>query len=155
MMRYPRLSLLPMFEAAIAVGLSTVLLSTIDIVEHWSATGSVPDVREQRPWPLFMDCSGAADPALRNFSEQSSFLARQQLERVSVALMYMRLLDFYVSNEADTPRKDLPDRAPNGAAWLNLLGRIATGTHEESRDAEKFFRGKCRALADATMREQF
>jgi hypothetical protein len=148
----PRLSLLPMLEAAIAVGLTTVLLSTIDVVERWSTTGSVPNVGEQRPWPLFMDCSGSADPALRDFSEQSSFLVRQQLAQVSVALMCMRLLDFYVTNEADIPRKDLPERAPDGSAWLNLLGRIATGSHEESRDAEKFFRSKCRALAEATER---
>lgn len=150
----PRLSLLPMFETAMAVGLSVILLSTVDIVEHWSVSGSIPSTDEQRPWPLFMDCSVASDPTLRNFSEQSSFLARQQLDRMSVALMYMRLLDFYVSTEADIPRNELPDRAPNGTAWLNLLGRIASGTHEESRDAEKFFRGKCRALADATKREQ-
>ena len=148
----PRLSLLPMLEAAIAVGLTTVLLSTIGVVERWSATGSIPSIDEQQPWPLFMDCSGSADPALRDFSEQSSFLVRQQLAQVSMALMYMRLLDFYVTNEADIPRKDLPERAPDGAAWLNLLGRIATGGHEKSRDAEKFFRSKCRALADATER---
>jgi hypothetical protein len=146
----PRLSLLPMLEAAIAVGLTTILLSTIDVIERWSTTGSVPNATEQRPWPLFMDCSGWADPALREFSEQSSFLARQPFDQISVALMYMRLLDFYVRNEADIPRKDLPEHAPDGAAWLNLLGSIATGGHEESRDAEKFFRGKCRALADAT-----
>ena len=90
----PRLSLLPMLEAAIAVGLTTVVLSTIDIVERWSITGSVPDVDEERPRPLFMDCSGTADPELRNLSEQSSFLARQQLAHVSESLMYMRLLDF-------------------------------------------------------------
>ena len=148
----PRLSLLPMLEAAIAVGLTTLLLSTIDVVEQWTATGSVPNISEQRPWPLFMDCSGSADPSLRNFSEQSNFLVRQRLSQVSIALMYMRLLDFYVTNEADIPRKDLPERAPDGAAWLNLIGCIATGGHKESRDAEKFFRSKCRALVDATER---
>jgi hypothetical protein len=150
----PRLSLLPMLEVAIAIGLSTIVLSTIDIIERWSATGSVPDVGAQRPWPLFMDCSGAADPALRDFSEQSSMLARQQLARSSAALMYMRLLDYYATNEADIPRKDLPDRAPDGATWINLLGSIATGVHEESRDAEKFFRSKCRALVGSAEQEQ-
>ena len=102
---------------------------------------------------MFMDCSGSADPEVRDFSEQSSFLVRQQLAQVSMALMYMRLIDFFVTNEADIPRKDLPERSPDGAAWLNLLGSIATGSHEESRDAEKFFRSKCRALVDATERE--
>lgn len=151
----PRLSLLPMLEAAIAVGLTTILLSTIDVVERWSVTGSVPDVNQQRPWPLFMDCSGSADPALRDFSEQASFLVRQQLSQLPMTLMYMRLLDFYVTTEADIPRRDLPERAPDGAPWLNLLGRIATGNHDESRDAEKFFRSKCRALVQASNDAQF
>lgn len=150
----PRLTLLPMLEAAIAVGLTTLLLSTVHVVEQWSSKGLVPNIEEQRPWPLFMDCSGSADPALRDFSEQSSFLVRQQLAHVSTALMYMRLLDFYVTNEADIARKDLPERAPDGAPWLNLLGSIAAGSHNESRDAEKFFRSKCRALIDATQREE-
>ena len=152
----PRLSLLPMLEAAIAVGLTTVVLSTVDMVEWWpSTTGSIPGIDEQRPWPLFMDCSGTADPELRGFSEQSKLLVRQQLSQISVALMHMRLLDFYVTNEADIPRRDLPERAPDGTAWLNLLGQIAIGGHDELRNAERFFRSKCRALADAAESEEF
>jgi hypothetical protein len=149
----PRLSLLPMLEVAIAIGLATVVLSTIDILERWSATGSVPSVGEQRPWPLFLDCSLGAESALRDLSEQSSALARRQLERVSAVLMYMRLLDFYITNESDIPRNDLPQRAPDGAVWINLLGRFATGGHEEAPAAEKFFRNKCRALVEVTQSE--
>ena len=145
----PRLSLLPMLESAIAVGLTSILLSTINVVEPWFETGVIPDFSSQRPWPLFIDCSGSADLALRNFSEQSNSLVRKRLSQVSIVLMYMRLLDFYVTNEADISRKELPEPAPDGTAWLNLLGSIATGGHKESRDAEKFFRSKCRALVDA------
>ena len=74
-----------MLEAAIAVGLTTgVALDYKDsVIERWSATGSIPKLGEQRAWPLFMDCSGSADPALRDFSEQSSFLVREQTAQVS------------------------------------------------------------------------
>jgi hypothetical protein len=145
----PRLTLLRMLESAIAVGLTTILLSTVDVVERWSREGRVPDPDEQRAWPLLIDCSGSADPTLRGLSEQSSDLIGQQLTRLSTVLMYMRLLEFYVVNESDISRQDLPARAPNGVAWLNLLGSVAVGSHDESRDAERFFRGKARALADA------
>jgi hypothetical protein len=67
--------------------------------------------------------------------------------------MHMRLLDFFATNEADIPRKDLPSNTPDGTVWLNLLGAIAQGRHEESRDAEKFFRSKCRALSEAATRD--
>jgi hypothetical protein len=60
----PRLSLLPMLEAAIGIGVSTVLLSSIDIIERWLGRGEVPTVKEQAAWPIFIDCSGSADPAL-------------------------------------------------------------------------------------------
>lgn len=146
----PRLSLLPMLEAAIGIGVSTILLSTVDILERWQIKGEIPPLIEQQSWPLFFDCSGSADPALRDFSEQSSALLRQRLPRVALTLMYMRLLDFFVRNESDIPRKELPEQTPDATAWLNLLGSVAIGSHEESRAAEKFFRNKCRALIEAT-----
>ena len=38
----PRLSLLPMLEAAIGIGVSTILLSTVEILERWLNNGDVP-----------------------------------------------------------------------------------------------------------------
>jgi hypothetical protein len=149
----PRLSLLPMMESAIAVGLTNILLSTIQIIEHWAAKGVVPELSDQRSWPLFIDCSGSADPSLRSFSEQSGLLVRPQLSRLSTTLMYMRLLDYFVRTEADIPRNDLPEPAPDATAWLNLLGALASGSHEESRDAERYFRSRCRALTEASKAE--
>jgi hypothetical protein len=146
----PRLSLLPMLESAIGIGVSVILLSTVSILERWLSDGAIPTQKEQVPWPLFMDCSGSADPALRDFSEQASELLRQRLARVAATLMYVRLLDFFVQNESDIQRKDLPEQTPDAAAWLNLLGSVARGNHAESGAAEKFFRNKCRALVEAT-----
>jgi hypothetical protein len=86
-------------------------------------------------------------------SETSYDLARQRLSGIAPTLMYLRLLDFFVSTEADIERTDIPAPEPYAAEFLNLLGRIANGSHQESRDAEKFFRGKCRALAEAILEE--
>ena len=47
---------------------------------------------------LFVDCSGSADPQLRDLSEQSGELVRRQLQRVSTVLMYMRFSDFFVNS---------------------------------------------------------
>ena len=61
--------------------------------------------------------------------------------------MYMRLLDYYVTTEADVPRSSLPASAPDARAWLDLLGSIAGGLHPESREAERSFRKYGNALA--------
>jgi hypothetical protein len=145
----PRLALLSMLESAIAVGMTSILLSTMNILSEWSDRGRIPSESDQTPFPIFIDCSSSADSALRNYSEQSGTLIRQVLSRMPATLMYMRLLDFFVSTESDIPRAELPERAPDAKEWLELLGNIACGAHDESRDAERFFRSKSRALVDA------
>jgi hypothetical protein len=61
----------------------------------------------------------------------------------------MRLLDFYVMHESDIARTDVPPESPDATARLNLLGRIASGVHDESAAAERSFRKLARALSDA------
>jgi hypothetical protein len=145
----PRVALLSMFESAIAVGMTSIVLSTISILSEWNDRGQISSEANQAPFPIFIDCSSSADTGLRNYSEQSGSLMRQALSRVPSTLMYMRLLDFFVSTESDISRAEIPDRTPDATRWLELLGRIACGAHEESRDAERFFRAKSRALVDA------
>jgi hypothetical protein len=145
----PRQALLPMLETAIGIGMTTILTSTIDIVERWSVDGHVPSMTEQRAWPLFIDASMWSDLRLRELSEHSSELLRRRLAKLPAELMYMRLLDHYVRAESDIDRKDLPATTPDATAWVNLLGAIASGTHGEAKDAERFFRRYCRTLVEA------
>jgi hypothetical protein len=145
----PRLSLLSMLESAIAIGMTSVTLSTVAILHEWSDEGRLPSDSTQRQFPIFIDCSSSADSMLRDFSEQSGILVRQALGRLPATLMYMRLLDFFVSTESEMPVADHPERAPDATRWLELLGSIACGAHKESRDAERSFRSKSRALIDA------
>jgi hypothetical protein len=145
----PRLALLSMLESAIAVGMTSIMLATIGILNEWSSSGRIPIEPDQTQFPIFVDCSNSADITLRNYSEQSGTLIRQALNRTPATLMYMRLLDFFVSTESDISRAELPSLAPDATQWLELLGSISCGTHNESRDAERFFRSKIRALIDA------
>lgn len=63
--------------------------------------------------------------------------------------MHLRLLDFWVRYESAIKKEYRPDKAPDATLWLDLLGRIATGDHEESKDSVRSFRRWCRQLHDA------
>lgn len=148
----PRSALLSMLESAMALGLTTIVTATVDILTRWGSDGMVPARADATPFPLLVDCSNGADVGLRDASETSSALLRQALNRVPAILMHARLLDFYVRNESDIPPRSFPPAAPDGTEWLNLLGSFLNRSHEESRDAEKHFRSltrKVRAAAAA------
>ena len=147
------LALMTMLETALALGLVSVLLATVGIVEHWVRHGAIPSSEQQVPWPLFVDASGSSDARIRDASELSFDHARRQLARLGIPLMYMRLLGNFVRIESDLTVAERPPSAPVGDQWLNLLGAIATGAHPEAREAERSFRRMCRSLADALEKE--
>ena len=145
----PRAALLAMLESAFSVGLTSIILSTVSIMMRWSDSGTIDNDRSESGFPIFIDCSNSTDLELRDYSEQSNGLVRQAMGRLPAILMYARLLDFYVRNESDIPRTSLPSTSPDATNWLKLLGNLLNGSHDEARDAEKFFRSKSRALIDA------
>jgi hypothetical protein len=98
---------------------------------------------------LFVDCSLSTDHTLRQLAEQSMDNCWRRLPKLATTLMYLRLLDYQVRYDSDIPEKDLPPRTPDATAWLNLLGDISRGSHEESQQSNRFFRRKARELADA------
>lgn len=150
----PRSALLSMLESAMALGLTTIVTATVDILTRWGSDGVVPARADATPFPLLVDCSNGADVGLRDASEASSGLLRQALNRVPAILMHARLLDFYVRNESDLPPRSFPPTAPDGTEWLNLLGSFLNRSHEESRDAEKHFRSLTRKLRAAAAAQE-
>jgi hypothetical protein len=142
----PRAALLTMLESAMAVGLTTILSSTVDIMIRWGSTGVIPSSDLVMPFPLLVDCSSGSDLALRDASERSGSLLRQALNRLPAILMQARLLDFYVRNESDLQARELPSSSPDATCWLNLLGSFLNGSHKEARDAGRFFRSHTRKL---------
>jgi hypothetical protein len=145
----PRAALLSMLESALALGLTTIFTATVEIMNRWGADGLLPKADMATGFPLFVDCSSGSDPALRSTSEESGFLLRQALTRLPAILMHARLLDYYVRVEADLDRRMLPPTSPDATQWLNLLGSFVSGSHEEARDAQRFFKKTARNLRDA------
>ena len=145
----PRAALLQMLKSAIAIGLTTILTATVEIMNRWGTTGVLPDVATEPKFPLFVDCSSGSDPALRATSEESGFLMRQALNRLPAVLMHARLLDHFVRSESEIDRKSWPATSPDGTDWLNLLGSVLNGSHEEARDARRHFTRTARKLRDA------
>lgn len=150
----PRSALLTMLEAATAVGLTTIITATVDILTRWGTDGVVPAREATIPFPLLVDCSNGADVGLRDASEVSSGLLRQALNRIPATLMYARLIDFFVRHDSDIPPKSLPVSVPDGTDWLNLLGNFLNRSHDEARDAEKHFRSLTRKLRAAAKEQE-
>jgi hypothetical protein len=145
----PRAALLQMLESAIAIGLTTILTATVEIMNRWGTSGVLPDVSDAPKFPLFVDCSSSSDPALRAASEESGFLLRQALNRLPAVLMHARLLDHFVRSESEIDRRFWPPTSPDGTDWLNLLGSVLNGSHAEAPEARRHFTRTARKLRDA------
>ena len=46
-------------------------------------------------------------------------------------------------------RKSWPPSSPDGTDWLNLLGSVLNGSHEDAREARRHFTRTARKLRDA------
>ena len=150
----PRAALLQMLESAIAIGLTTILTATVEIMNRWGTAGVLPDVASAPKFPLFVDCSSGSDPGLRATSEESGFLMRQALNRLPAVLMHAQLLDHFVRSELEIDRKSWPPTSPDGTDWLNLLGSVLNGSHEDARDARRHFTRTARKLREAAERAE-
>jgi len=146
----PRLSLLPMLESCIGLGLTTILLYTIGLMRSWESQGSIPVKENQKPWPVFADCSQGIDLELRRLSEQSMDELLLQLNRLPVWFMCVKIAESH-AREQQLPgftRKELDPRNlnPDPTDRLNRLGEILNGTSEESRDFRRDTKGLCSRL---------
>lgn len=130
----PRQAFVEALESCVAIGLTTITSSTIEIVLAWAETGDIPDVRQQEPTPLFADCSMGTHAALRALSEESMDEYVRRARRLPIVLMALRLLDY----KARYDRKirttvDVSSLTrPYATEWLQLLGGILFGRHGRS-----------------------
>ena len=140
----PRHALTEMLESCIAVGMTTILTSTVEILLQWSDTGEIPNRQNQRPAQLLVDCSNGVDRDIRARAEQSMGDFTRRMERFPVVLMVLRLLDYQAKANRNIKRQNIPTR-PYATDWLNLLGDILHERHAETQrifhriedDAEK------------------
>ncbi len=128
----PRQALVDMLESCIAVGMTTVLTSTVDILFRWVDMGEVPNRPEQRPLPIFVDCSKGIDHSVRDRAEQSMDDLMRRMERFPAILMALRLLDYQARSNRRIKKEKLRTR-PYATEWLNLLGDLLYERHQEAR----------------------
>ena len=125
----PRQALVEMLESCVAIGLTTILTSTVEALFAWEKTGKIPARGEQHPEALFVDCSNGVDREIGAVAEQSMDDLVRRMERIPVVLMALRLLDYEAS---DAPDAGVPTR-PYATAWLNLLGRLLHNDHPNAK----------------------
>ena len=139
----PRQAFLPMLEAGIGLGMVNLLFSTTVCLSEWALTGTVP--KDQRPLPLFVDCSHGLDVKLRNVSEAVMSEALARYERLPGLMMLARVLDTWAKEEG-IPRPN--QLSPDSTIWLGLLGEIYTQRYPQAMDIQRDVAKTCRRLAN-------
>ena len=143
----PRHALTEMLESCIAVGMATILASTVEILLQWSDTGEIPKRENQPPAQLFVDCSNGVDRNIRARAEQSMDDFMRRMERFSVVLMVLRLLDYQARTNRSIKKQNIPTR-PYATTWLNLLGDLLHERHAKTRRIFDGIEDKAEKLAD-------
>lgn len=130
----PRQAFVESLESCLAIGLTMIVASSVEIVLEWAETGEVPKGEQQRPRGFFVDCSQGVDRRLRALAEQSmeEYLVRARL--FPIGLMALRILDYKarydrkIKSEVDV--HSLP--YPYADKWLRLLGDLLQERHSRS-----------------------
>lgn len=128
----PRQVFVELLESCMAVGMTTILTSTIEILLTWTETGAIHHRSQQEPTQLFIDCSNGVDRQLRSFAEQSMDDFMRSVERLPVILMTLRMLDHSARNNPKIRKLAIPTR-PFATEWLNLLGDLLHDRHPEAQ----------------------
>lgn len=129
----PRHALVDLLESCIAVGMTTIVTSVVEILCEFSETGEIRKKREQLPALLFADCSNGVDRRLRSLAEQSLDDFMRRIERFPVILMALRLLDRGARYDPKIKALKISTR-PYATAWLNMLGELLN-RHRPEADA--------------------
>lgn len=148
----PRHAFVELLESCIALGLTTIITSTVEIVFDWAKTGNVDEQSGHLAPGLFVDCSNGVDPQLRALAEQSLDDYLRRVETVPIILMALRLLDYTARTDPELRRVSPPKR-PYATQWVCLLGDLLMGRHEESEVILKGLGRKAQELADRLAEE--
>lgn len=143
----PRPAFVELLESCMAVGLTTIVTSVIELLFEWAATGELQKKGDQQPTPLFVDCSNGVDRGLRALAEQSMDDFMRRIERFPVILMGLRLLDHGARYDRRIKRIEIPTR-PYAIDWLNLLGELLHEQREEAQPILYALERKAEELAD-------
>ena len=143
----PRHAFVEMLESCISVGMTTILTSAVNILFDWTADGEIARSGNQKPASLFVDCSNGVDRRLRSLAEQSMDDFMRRVERFSVVLMGLRLLDFGARYDRNIKKLKIPVK-PYATAWLNMLGDLLHERRQEAQQIIYSLEQKAEELAD-------
>ena len=143
----PRHALVDMLESCVAIGLTTILTSTIEMLFRWADTGEIPTRGEQSPAHLFVDCSNGVERRIRVLAEQSMDDLIRRMERFPLVLMVLRLLDYQARGNRRIKNLNIPSR-PYATDWFNLLGDLLHERHGESQRIHGSIEDKAEMLAE-------
>jgi len=144
----PRHTFVEMLESCMAIGLTTILTSVIELLVEWADTGTIRAKCEQQPTPLLVDCSNGINRQLRAVAEQSMDDFMRRIERFPVILMALRLLDHGARFDPKLKKLDLRTR-PYATEWINLLGDLLHERRDEAGAVLYDLARKAHELADA------
>jgi len=127
----PRHAFVELLESCVSVGMTTILTSVIEILFEWAETGRIKKAQEQKPTPLFVDCSNGVDRRLRALAEQSLDDFVRRIEHLPVILMVLRLLDRQARYDPTIKRLTIRKR-PYANEWLEILGDLLYERRQEA-----------------------
>lgn len=143
----PRHAFVDLLESCMAVGLTTIVTSVIELLFEWTATGEIRKKCEQHPTHLFVDCSNSVNRGLRALAEQSMDDFMRRIERFPVVLMTLRLLDYGARYDSKLKKTNI-QTWPYATDWLNLLGEIMYQQRAEAQAILYDLERKAAELAD-------
>lgn len=143
----PRHSFVDMLESCMALGLTTILTSVIELLFEWVDTGEIRNKRDQKPASLLVDCSSGMNRILRGLAEQSMDDFMRRIERFPVVLMALRLLDYGARHNPSLRKLNVQTR-PYATEWVNLLGDVLHGRRDEAKAILYDLDSKALALGD-------
>lgn len=150
----PRRTFVELLESCISVGMTTIFTSVFRILFNWAETGEISKSYEQQPEHLFVDCSNGINRQLRLLAEQSMDDFMRRVQRFSIIMMALRLLDHNARYDQSL-KKFNADHKPNAANWLNLLGDLLHGRRKESEMIFYMMEQKAQELADRLSQEDY
>jgi hypothetical protein len=150
----PRHAFVELLESCIAIGMTTILTSAIEILFEWAETGEIRKNGEQGPTCLFVDCSNGVDRRLRTLAEQSLDDFMRRIERFPVILMVLRLLDRGAQYDPKIKGLDIPTR-PYATTWLNMLGELLHNRRAEAQLILYDLARKAEELAEKLQQEDY
>lgn len=147
----PRQAFVELFESCVAIGLTSITSSVVEIMLNWARTGDIPQVRDQKPTPLFVDCSMGVHRPLRALAEQSMDEYMRRARRFPVILMALRLLDYKARYDRKIKREVAARNlttCPYADDWLRLLGDVLHERHPRSDAILGFLDERTQVLAE-------